>query len=112
MASRFAALAVALALAAATPFVCPCAPPRAAAARTPGAHDCCAPAVGVKAVDPGCCGGQSRTAPDAVAADPSAPPSPAVAVLPASSGPVVLVRAARRLAPVALVLSPPPVLRI
>jgi hypothetical protein len=113
LAHRIAALAAALALAATMPFVCPCPPSTSASEARSGSHDCCAPADGVTAVDPGCCGGQSQARGDALAAaDPSTAPPPAEAALPVPSRTAAPSRAVVRTVPAAVAPSPPPVLRI
>ncbi len=71
------ALLVSLALVATLPAPCGCLPEPVAAAE----HACCAPPVGVRAVDPGCCAA-ADVAPDAVTAPSVAPATaPAFAVV-------------------------------
>jgi hypothetical protein len=111
-ARRIAALAAAVALVASLPFLCPCGARRAAADGPPGAHGCCAPAAGLTAVDPDCCGGRTPSSDALAAADPSTPPPPAVAVLPAAAAVTAPARDERRLVMAPVAPSPPPVLRI
>lgn len=102
-----AAVLAVLALMAALPAPCPCAPPPQTAGR--GEHDCCAPTLSVRASANGCCAAPSI---DAV---PGNPPTPAVAL--AAPPMAVLLLEPPRLPsawlPVACAPTPPPrVLRI
>src|SRR5205085_9796418 len=90
---------------------CPC-PLPAASAPTPSAHDCCAPAAGLRAASADCCATSGLPAPHAVTVKASAP----VVAAPASVA--LLDRLVRPVAPstmaspLDLASSPPLVLRI
>jgi hypothetical protein len=105
-----AAVLAGLALVAALPAPCGCAPQRSASHQA-AEHACCAPPIGVSAADDGCCdespGNAEALVPPAASAD-AAPL--ALATLPVAAR--SLLRAFAQ-APVPLVPSPPPsVLRI
>jgi len=105
-----AAVLAGLALVAALPAPCGCAPERTPAGHA-GEHACCAPPTGVSAAARGCCDEAPNLGP-AIAPSPSAatPASVAVAVVRAElpSGPTELTRP-----PIVPAASPPPtVLRI
>ena len=106
---RLAAVLAGLALVAALPAPCGCAPERRAPAQAAG-HECCAPPVGVSAEDGGCCNEAPASAEAVPASGVVASAPAAVSVLPASlpSRPAVLDRPSIVPAP----SPPPPVLRI
>jgi hypothetical protein len=110
---RLAASAVAVALVATLPLVCPCPPSRVAAPPGRDAHDCCAPSTGVQAVDDACCGGTAATMPDSIApAAASTAPPPSVAVVTVALPSVAPSRLVVPRAPLPGAPSPPAVLRI
>ena len=105
-----AAVLAGLALVAALPAPCGCAPERRAPAQVTG-HECCAPPVGMSAADRGCCEGTSGT----VEAVPSRAGPPTVAPVAVVFLRVEAPSALRRLAhpSVPSAPSPPPtVLRV
>ena len=105
-----AAVLAGLALVAALPAPCGCAPERSASARA-DEHACCAPPAGVSAADDGCCDESPELAEALVFPAPSADAAPLpVAALPAA---VVSTRRAFARPAVPFAPSPPPtILRI